>query len=447
MRRILFLAYHFPPLGGGGVQRATKFVRYLRSFGYDPVVITGTGGAKDHWTPEDRTLEDEIPPEIEVHRVPGPEPSAERTRVQRVLGIGSPFEEWWTEGAVAIGKEVGHDAELVLGELIPYWTAVPAARLARALGKPWVADLQDPWALDEMWLYPSGLHRRRDVQRMRRLLGSAAATIMNTPEAALRLQRAFPEFRDRVVASIPNGFDQTDYLEHVPRAENAFRIAHAGYLHTDIGLKHRRSGRLRRLLGGTPVPGIDFLTRTHVFLLDAIDRLLQRDASLRSYVEVHLAGVLTDADREVAARSPVTHLHGYLTHAETIRLLKSSDLLFLPMHDLPPGIRAGLTPGKTYEYLATGTPILAAVPDGDARELLEEAGNAFLCRPADSEAMAKIIASQIERKRRRDPPPLPRPEVLARYERRRQTEDLARVLDHVAGRAAVAPREAAPTLY
>jgi glycosyltransferase involved in cell wall biosynthesis len=442
--RLLFIAYHYPPLGGGGVQRSVKFVRYLSQFGYEPVVVTGPGGAKDLWTPEDRTLEDQLPPGIEVHRVPGPEPPQTRSRTERMLGIRSDFDDWWTEGAYAVGREVGRGVDLVFGELVPYTTAEPAARLARELGKPWVADLQDPWALDEMWLYPTGLHRWRDARRMRRFLGSADATIMNTPEAAVRLQGAFPEFRERLVASIPNGFDETDYLEEAPPpAQDAFRIAHAGYLHTDLGLKHRRSGRLRRLLGGTPVPGIDFLTRTHVFLLEAVDRLLERDPSLASYIEIHLAGVLTEVDKEVAARSPVVRLHGYITHPETIRLLKSADLLFLPMHDLPLGTRAGLTPGKTYEYLATGTPILAAVPDGDARELLEEAGNAFICRPADSEAMAEIIAGQIERKRRGEPPPLPRSDVLARYERRRQTQDLANVFDRVLGRRASVERDEA----
>ena len=52
--------------------------------------------------------------------------------------------------------------------------------------------------------------------------------------------------------------------------------------------------------------------------------------------------------------------------------MRSADLLFLPMHDVPPGSRVGIVPGKTYEYLAWETPILAAVPDGDIAEILTE---------------------------------------------------------------------------
>src|SRR5215218_1649455 len=74
VRRILFIAYLFPPIGGGGVQRSVKFVRYLGEMGYEVVVVTGPGGATDHWTPEDKSLLHDVPPETEVVRIPGPEP-------------------------------------------------------------------------------------------------------------------------------------------------------------------------------------------------------------------------------------------------------------------------------------------------------------------------------------------------------------------------------------
>lgn len=41
MRKILCLAYHFPPIGGAGVQRYRSFANYLPQFGYEPVVVTG----------------------------------------------------------------------------------------------------------------------------------------------------------------------------------------------------------------------------------------------------------------------------------------------------------------------------------------------------------------------------------------------------------------------
>jgi glycosyltransferase involved in cell wall biosynthesis len=448
MRRVLFLAYHFPPVGGGGVQRSVKFVRYLPELGYEPVVVTGAGPSDDRWTPEDETLAAEIPSGIEIHRVPGPVPPPSagwRRRAERLLDAPAPFSRWWVEGAVELGRRLGAKVDLVYGGLVPYETAEAAAALASSLGKPWVADLQDPWALDEMWIYPTGIHRRRDLVRMRRLLGSAAAVVMNTPEAARRLVRAFPELGRAKVLSIPNGFDAADFAGPPPRrADGAFRIVHAGTLHSELGGRHRRTRWLRRLLGGAPVPTVDIFTRSHAYLLEAIAGLLEEEPALRSTLQVHLAGVLSAEDRRLAARSPVTRLLGYLPHTETLALLRSADLLFLPMQGLPPGTRAGLVPGKTYEYLASGRPILAAVPDGDARDLLAEAGTARLCRPADTAAMARIVREEIARRCSGTPAARPDPKVLARYERRRLVAELAIVFASVLEGSGASPADTEP---
>jgi glycosyltransferase involved in cell wall biosynthesis len=147
---------------------------------------------------------------------------------------------------------------------------------------------------------------------------------------------------------------------------------------------------------------------------------------------VHLAGVIGEGDRAVLPED-VVHAHGYLPHAQTLALLRSADLLVLPMHDLPAGARSRIVPGKTYEYLGAGRPILGALPDGDARDLLVEAGNAVLCRPGDVEAMARLILEQVARAARGEPVPAPRADVLARYERRALTTRLAAVFDEVAG--------------
>jgi glycosyltransferase involved in cell wall biosynthesis len=433
VRRVLFLAYHFPPIGGAGVQRNAKFVRYLPEFGYEPVVITGPGPTSDRWTPVDGTLSADIPSGTEVHRLQGePTPSSGwRARAERWAWRKSPWHRWWDEQVVDIGRRRAGDADLVYASLVPFEAATAAMRLARELGLPLVVDLQDPWALDEMMIYPSAVHRRVEARRMRQALAAADGIVMNTPESVARVLRAFPELRDKVVVSTPNGFDAADFEGPPPhRSDGRFRIVHTGYLHTELGFRHRRVALARRILGGY-FRDVDILTRSHVFLLEAVSRLIADQPALASQIEVHLAGVLTDADRDVAAGSPVARLHGYLPHHETIALMRSADLLFLPLHDLPPGNRLGIIPGKTYEYLASRRPILAAVPDGDIRDLLTEAGNAFVCWPADVPAMMGIVSEQLERTRRGEPAPEPDPDVLARFERRQLTAELAAAFDRV----------------
>lgn len=434
MTRALVLAYHYPPLGGAAVQR-NRLVDRLPALGVDPVVITGTGRSDGRWAPADPSLGDGAGARIEVLRPEGPEPassSGRRRQVEGLLDLRSPLARWWESRAVSLARAAG-PADLLFATLVPYESAAPAVRISRELGIPWVADLQDPWALDEMWIYPTDLHRRRDLRRMGEVLSTAAMVIMNTPEAARRVRAAFPHLDpDRVVA-ITNGYDAPDFEGPLPaRDDDSLRIVHTGTMHTELALRHRG---LRRLLGGRAYE-VDILPRSHVHLLAALDRLRTRDPAAADSVEVHLAGPLTAGDRRVAEQSSArVVLRGYLPHGETVSLIRSADLLFLPMHDMPRGERAGLVPGKAYEYMASGRPILAAVPDGDARDFLEACGTAQLVRPSDEAAMEHAVAAALARRERGEPPPQQRREAVERFERGRLAEQLAAVFDAALGRA------------
>jgi glycosyltransferase involved in cell wall biosynthesis len=437
--RALFVTYHFPPVGGAGVQRSVKFVRYLPEFGYQPVVLTGPGPTADRWTPTDKSLGAEVPPSTDVIRVQGPAPSRSsgmRARAERWLRLETSFARWWQAGIASRGREA-RDVDLLYVSMSPFESAPAVAALAQDLGRPWIADLRDPWALDEMIVYPTPLHRRLELARMERLLSSAASVVVNTPEAAQALVGQLPTIDPGRVSAIPNGYDAADFAGPAPpRRDPAFRIVHAGYLHTELGYAQARAGRLRRVLGGGEVH-VDHLARSHVFLLRALDRLLDARPELAASVELHLAGVLSPADRaaiEKELRRPeIVKTPGYLTHAETIALLRSADLLFLPMHGLPPGRRARIVPGKTYEYLAAQRPILAAVPDGDARDLLER-GGALLCRPADVDALTEALSRQLDRADSREGSPGGPRDFLERFERRNLTRELAAVFDEAVSR-------------
>jgi glycosyltransferase involved in cell wall biosynthesis len=399
-RQVVMLARHFPPIGGAGVHRSVGYARHLGEYGYRPVVVTGPGPGADRWSPEDRGLLGQVPPDTEVHRLAGPEPAGHvgaRARLDRWTQRPQPWVRWWVDGAVELGAAVGGGADLVLASCVPYETAWAGARLARRLGVPWVADLEDPWALDEMRVHPTALHRRRDLARMRSALAGAAAIVTCAPEAAERMRHALPNQAERIV-SVPIGFDRESFegVPAAPRTDGTFRIVHAGSLHTELGQAHRRGAGRRRLLGGA-AQETDILTRSPVFLLEAIRDLVAADPRLGQRIELHLAGELTAGDRAVCAGHDFVREAGQLDHAETVALMRSADLLFLPMHDLPPGSRAGLIPYKTYEYLAAERPILAAVPDGDVRDLLEPLDHASVCRPADVDAMRHEIGRWLER--------------------------------------------------
>jgi glycosyltransferase involved in cell wall biosynthesis len=435
MRRCLFLAYHFPPLGLSGVQRTVKFVRYLPEFGWQPHVVSGPGDASVAGLPSDATLVTELPEELEVVRCGGPEPPpsmGNRARLERWLMLDPAWRRWWIDATSEAALAAAAEADVILASMSPFESAEAAGRLSAATGTPWLADLRDPWALDEMLVYATWLHRRRELSRMRRGLGSAAAIVMNTPEAARAVREAFPELADRPVVAIPNGYDASDFAGPQPELPaEVFRIAHTGTFHTAAGLR-RRTRLARAVLRGS-IGGVDFLPRSHVHLVEAVRLVLERDPSLRGRIRLAFAGVMTPSDRASCTVPGVEEL-GYLAHADSVETLRGADLLFLPMHGVSPGWRARIVPGKTYEYLAAGRPILAAVPEGDARDLLAETPLGLVCDPGDVEAMAGIIREQIRRKDAGVAAPQTPVELLERYERRALTERLAAVLDEVVER-------------
>jgi glycosyltransferase involved in cell wall biosynthesis len=422
------LARHFPPIGGAGVHRSLGTVRHVSAHGYEPTVVSGATADRDRWQPRDEGLLDGVPDHVPVLRVP-PEPPGAGSRFERLLGRPPAWVPWWVDRSAELGIELGRDADLVYASCLPYVTAFAGARVAAAHGLPWVADLEDAWALDEMRVLPSGVHSELDRREMRRALQTASAIITAAPEAAVRLRAAMPRLAERIpITSVPIGYEPAELaVAPEPRPDGVFRIVHTGSMHLDLAAHLRATHLRRRLLGGA-VPGLDIAPRSHLHLVAALRELLEAEPDLRGRVELHLAGELTAADRVAGAGCAFVKERGLLSHRDTAALMRSADLLFLPMHDLPLGRRATLVPYKTYEYLAAGRPILAAVPDGDTRDLLAPLACATVVRPTDVRAMVAAVRERIaaaaDGPEADHAPP-------AEYERARSVARIAAVLDGV----------------
>ena len=90
-RKVLIVAYFFPPMGGGGVQRTVKFVKYLRDFGYEPVVLTVRSGEHTAW---DESFRRDIPEDVRIIRtrylgLPQPKKSQSKTKESAASSVSS----------------------------------------------------------------------------------------------------------------------------------------------------------------------------------------------------------------------------------------------------------------------------------------------------------------------------------------------------------------------
>lgn len=403
MKKILFVAYHFPPAGGGGVQRSLKFVKYLPESGYLPIVLTIEAPDDRRWTPKDQALMDEVPAAVKIHRVTIPDevhvPGKLERAARELLGMRSRFGRTWMDRVIKAGTRIAEEEkpDLIFVTMSPFDGADACAEISRRTGIPWVADLRDPWALDEFQLHRTRWHRELEKLQMAKSLESAALIIMNTPESARRVKEALPRLRGSKVVSLTNGYDASDFAGVVePIGGGTFNIVHSGYFHAESGLVERARQRQYRLLGRT-VPGVERLPRSHYYLLQAFEQWLKEAPEIVDSIRVHCVGVLSKSDQALINNSPAKALFacsGYLNHAECLRYVRGADLLFLPMHKMPPGMKAGLVPGKTYEYMAAGRPVLATLPDSDALDFLEQAGTGVFTRPGDVAGLLAALKEQ-----------------------------------------------------
>jgi glycosyltransferase involved in cell wall biosynthesis len=207
------------------------------------------------------------------------------------------------------------------------------------------------------------------------------------------LKSAFPSLCRNHLVAITNGYDDSDFAAQLPpRKDQKFRIVHTGYFHTDSGMQLRKRN-FYRMLGGAEA-GVDILTRSHAVLLQAIGRWCEERPEIKDVLEIVFAGKTSEEDRTIASESPIFAMIkflGYLSHQQSVNLVRTADLLFLPMPTLPAGRRSRIVPGKTYEYMAAGRPILGAVPEGDAKDFISNSGLGVTCRPDDVNGMIQAL--------------------------------------------------------
>jgi glycosyltransferase involved in cell wall biosynthesis len=419
MRDALFLSYFFPPMGGGAVLRALKFVKYLPAFGWRPLVVAGAGGYHAY----DASLLDEIPAEAEVvwaARRRDYDDAAEIARAfaRRRAGLAARVGRRAALAARRVfsfpdvharfagpAKRAAHlwlkrrPAQLIFSTAPPFTAHVVAAALAREAGVPLVLDYRDAWTDNPFATFPTPFHRRRARRVEDGLLAAASAVTAVTAGMA----DAFRRRTGAPVRFIPNGYDEADFAEAAPARGGPFTAAYAGQFYPGrmpwTFLKAAAAFAEERGLG----PG-DF----RVLFLGPMPRVVR--AGLDRF------GVRVDAT-------------GLLNHRNAVRAMRAADVNLLVIGSQP-GAAATLT-GKIFEYLRAGRPILALVPpEGEAAALVEEFAAGTVVGPDDEAGAAAALAHLYGAGCREAAVPAGR---LSRFDRRNLTAELAALFDDVAG--------------
>jgi hypothetical protein len=411
MPRVLMISYYFPPLGGMGSVRSAKFAAYLPRFGWEAVVVAPLKGASY----EDRSLH---VPEARVYRTrnlqPGrlfqgarrvesapPGKSGDKVRLQRIRSF---VHRWlyrpdgqigWYPFAIAAARQAMRDGrcDIIFSSSFPITAHLVARRLHHETGVPWVAEFRDLWT---DWGAFGPRRQRLDEAMERSILKEATEVVTVSPAfAETLLGRGASR-----VAVVTNGFDPADFSELRSTEHDETVITYLGTYypdHQDLVTAVRAMGSLARE-GALPRLRLRFVGRMPSGLREAI-------------VENGLGDAVEDT--------------GFVSHEESIRHICGSTLL-LHAGTTSVGANAirGHIPGKTFEYLGTGRPILfVGHSDGDAAKLLSVFSSVKIVGPGDVEGARAAVLSLLGQ----GTPT--RPSLLLPYTSHSITRDLATVFE------------------
>lgn len=414
VKRVLMVAFHFPPLrGSSGIQRTLKFSQYLPQFGWSPIVLSAHPRA--YASKGDDQLRD-IPDTVLVHRAFALDTSRHLAVGGRYPGFLALPDRWvgWLLGAVPSGLALlrKHRPQVI-------WSTYPIATahliglaLHKLTGLPWVADMRDPMSDTN---YPPNPFIRRIFRWIeRQTIRHCSAAVVTTPGTVQTYLKRFPEIPPERFVLIENGFDEENFADAEggaapPRpAGQPFTLIHSGIVYPSERDPTQLFEALAALLAEGRLGPHDF-------------RLLLRasgnDAYLAALIERFGIGSIVALAPHVPYREALAEMLG----ADGLLVLQATNC----NHQVP---------AKLYEYLRARRPILALTDArGDTAATLREAGidtiAALDSKQDIMEAIERFIALAAAGKA-----PLASTEQIMRNSRRARAGKLAALLDRISER-------------
>jgi len=423
MRKVLILAYNFPPCCGGGVQRTAKFAKYLMEFGWNATVLTPdwriNGGSTDA-----TMLADLADTEVVLTGRPVSDFDTLSKRLLHWLHRMPRGWRWcptlrdnvlypdrfanWKKDVLAVARPLLTSGRYdVLYSTSPPITAhVSAMRLKSEFALPWVADFRDPWtdnrlAYRRIW----GIRKAIDRRLEQRVYFNSDAIIANTEANRSKLIDRCQVPSNKVV-TIPNGYDEADFQQVVAeRPQEQFRITYCGSAYADY---------------------------TPQAFVDVLQLFLKRRPDAR--VCWTIAGNACEWAKKSVGESQVKEkleLLGYIPHQEVPKLLMSSHLL---LQVYPKNLEYSV-PGKIYEYLRSQTQVLAIGDrQSEVERVLRTTGCGQMFSPDQvTEAADFFVRMYDEWERGSLYKNCGFNNRVAAYDRRSQTQRLAGLFDQVSG--------------
>ncbi len=408
------------------MQRWLKFSKYLREYGWEPVIYTPEN---PEMAAVDTSLDKDIPIGLTVLKTPIFEPYGfykTLTRRKEPLGAGFVTESGnvgtlelmsrWIRGNFFIPDArkfwirpsvnylttwlQSNHVDAIVSTGPPHSMHLIAHEIKKRTGLPWLADFRDPWT--NIDFYEELRLSRRADRKHHELEASVVQLADRVTVVSPTMEREFREDHHRDILTLTNGFDEDDIsFENVlPHNDLRLGIAHIGTMNP---------------------------SRNPQGLWTAISEMVKDDKSLLSHINIRLIGRVDHSVKTAVQQSglqSITDYIDYIPHNQVVAWQQGASVLLLLLNQSKNA--QGILPGKFFEYMATGRPILCLGPkNSDAAAILRETGSGVCLEYDDVEGITSWIQDQLAH----HPVKSLKSDSIGRFTRRSLTARLAGILD------------------
>ena len=375
LKRLLLVAYYFPPLAGSGVFRPLRMSRHLGRHGWHVTVVTASETVR---VLKDPGLVAEIPSTVSVERTGSFEPRNALIALNKVGlgGLARTIEPWflipddqrgWVPFATrrALALHEAHPFHAVVATAGPYSTLLVGQALKHRAGIPFVADFRDEWTTNPYLAgrYPTAWHRRYNRALEQSVLEDADRVVCVSRPWLDTIRGLVPEEPDVKFRVHENGYDAAHFENTAPKRVDTFRVVYAG---TFYGHRSPKA------------------------FLDAVRRVLEGKRIPASDLEIRFIG---HGSAQSADGLPASILRAVPQRPfrETLRELSDAAVLLLV---IPREGGPGNHTGKLFNYLAAARPILCLAPEPNvAADLVRESRSGLVAPPDDPAAIADALVA------------------------------------------------------
>jgi hypothetical protein len=394
-RHVAFLAWALPPNTNAGVHRPLSFLRHGTPLGWR--FSTFQGETPGNQAQHGEELLAKLPPTVRRTVVAGESRPVSWRLFPRIDG---GFADAIAFARVALEALRDDPPDVVLASGPPFHTFVAARWLARAFGVPLVLDYRDEWSECPFDFVSAGPDDRRWE---RECLREAAAVLFTTESHRTHQLRTFAELTPDRAHVVANGWEPEDFGPlSAPGADGGVDRGAVGG--ADDGSAPHPSLRLAHVgtLSGHTSP---------VAFLQRLDELIAADPAWRHALNVEFIGRRSPAADDAlraAACFPLLATVDHVPKREAARRMQTADALLLLC---APELERYL-PGKLFDYVAAGRPVLVFGSEGESSRALSDVGLGVFCPAAQPGALGQALM-QLRQRRHAPLPPAVQPWLQA----------------------------------